>query len=52
VIDGPPFAGDVAKSALLASDLVVIPVQPSGADKWSTKKILDLITELDLQTSP
>jgi len=45
VIDGPPLAGDVAKSALLASDLVVIPVQPSGADKWSTKKILDLITE-------
>lgn len=45
VIDGPPLAGDVAKSALLASDLVVIPVQPSGADKWSTKKILDLINE-------
>jgi chromosome partitioning protein len=45
VIDGPPLAGDVAKSALLASDLVVIPVQPSGVDKWSTKKILDLITE-------
>ena len=45
VIDGPPLAGDVAKSALLASDLVVIPVQPSGADKWSTKKILDLIAE-------
>jgi chromosome partitioning protein len=45
IIDGPPLAGDVAKSALLASDLVVIPVQPSGADKWSTKKILDLIAE-------
>jgi len=45
IIDGPPLAGDVAKSALLASDLVVIPVQPSGADKWSTKKILDLIVE-------
>jgi chromosome partitioning protein len=44
-IDGPPLAGDVAKSAILASDLIIIPVQPSGADKWSTKKILDLITE-------
>lgn len=45
IIDGPPLAGDVAKSAILASDLIIIPVQPSGADKWSTKKILDLITE-------
>src|SRR5450631_1732931 len=35
-IDGPPLAGDVAKSAILASDLIIIPVQPSGADKWST----------------
>lgn len=44
-IDGPPLAGDVAKSAILASDLIIIPVQPSGADKWSTQKILELITE-------
>jgi chromosome partitioning protein len=44
-IDGPPLAGDVAKSAILASDLIIVPLQPSGADKWSTKKILDLITE-------
>jgi chromosome partitioning protein len=44
-IDGPPLAGDVAKSAILASDLIIVPVQPSGADKWSTQKILDLITE-------
>jgi chromosome partitioning protein len=45
LIDGPPLAGDVAKSAMLASDLIIVPVQPSGADKWSTKKILDLISE-------
>jgi chromosome partitioning protein len=45
LIDGPPLAGDVAKSAILASDLIVIPLQPSGADKWSTEKILGLITE-------
>jgi chromosome partitioning protein len=44
-IDGPPLAGDVAKSAILASDLIIIPLQPSGADKWSTEKILNLITE-------
>ena len=45
LIDGPPLAGDVAKSAILASDLIVIPLQPSGADKWSTEKILSLIKE-------
>jgi chromosome partitioning protein len=45
LIDGPPLAGDVAKSAILASDLIVIPLQPSGADKWSTEKILSLINE-------
>lgn len=45
LVDGPPLAGDVAKSAMLASDLIIVPVQPSGADKWSTQKILDLIAE-------
>jgi chromosome partitioning protein len=44
-IDGPPLAGDVAKSAMLASDLIIVPIQPCGADKWSTKKVLDLISE-------
>ncbi len=44
-IDGPPLAGDVAKSAILASDLIIVPLQPSGADKWSTEKILKLIEE-------
>lgn len=44
-IDGPPLAGDVAKSAILASDLIIVPLQPSGADKWSTEKILTLIDE-------
>jgi chromosome partitioning protein len=44
-IDGPPLAGEVAKSAILASDFIIVPLQPSGADKWSTEKILTLITE-------
>ena len=42
-IDGPPLVFDVAKSAIMASDLVVIPVQPSAFDIWSAKKITDLI---------
>src|ERR1700675_1577485 len=32
VIDGPPRANDIAKAAIAASDLVIIPVQPSPFD--------------------
>jgi chromosome partitioning protein len=45
VIDGPPLASDIARSAILAADLVIIPVQPSGVDIWSAKKIVDLVSE-------
>ncbi len=44
-IDGPPLASDIARSAILASDLVIIPVPPSPLDVWSAKKIVDLITD-------
>jgi chromosome partitioning protein len=44
-IDGPPLASDIARSAILASDLVIIPVPPSPLDVWSAKKIVDLISE-------
>ena len=44
-IDGPPRVYDVARSAILAADLVIIPVQPSPYDVWSAKEIVDLINE-------
>jgi chromosome partitioning protein len=44
-IDGPPLVFDVAKSAIMASHLVIIPVQPSGPDIWSAKKIVELVSE-------
>jgi chromosome partitioning protein len=44
-IDGPPRVYDVAKSAIMAADLVIIPVQPSPYDVWSAKEIADLINE-------
>lgn len=44
-IDGPPRVYDVARSAIMAADLVIIPVQPSPYDVWSAKEIADLITE-------
>lgn len=45
VIDGPPRVYDVARSAIMASDLVVIPVQPSPYDVWAAKEIVDLLNE-------
>ena len=35
VIDGPPRVTDLARSAIMASDVVVIPVQPSPYDIWA-----------------
>lgn len=45
VIDGPPRVYDVARSAIMASDLVLIPVQPSPYDVWAAKEIIDLLSE-------
>ncbi len=45
VIDGPPRVYDVARSAIMASDFVVIPVQPSPYDVWAAKEIVDLLNE-------
>lgn len=45
IIDGPPRVYDVARSAILASEIVLIPVQPSPYDVWAAKEIVDLIRE-------
>lgn len=45
IIDGPPRVYDVARSAIMASDLVLVPVQPSPYDVWAAKEIIDLIHE-------
>ncbi|MCA9215968.1 MAG: AAA family ATPase [Planctomycetales bacterium] len=45
IIDGPPRVYDVARAAIMASDLVLIPVQPSPYDVWAAKEIVDLIHE-------
>lgn len=46
VIDGAPRVYDVARSALLASDLVLIPVQPSPYDVWAAKEIVELLGDI------
>lgn len=45
VIDGPPRMDVIAKSAIAASDLVCIPVQPSPLDVWAAREIFDLVEE-------
>lgn len=45
VIDGPPRVAALARSALLAADLVLIPVQPSAYDVWATQEMVGLIEE-------
>ena len=45
VIDGPPRIAALARSALLAADLVLIPVQPSPYDVWATAEMVALIRE-------
>jgi chromosome partitioning protein len=46
IIDGPPRVYDVAKSAIAASDIILIPVQPSPYDVWSAKEVVDLVGEV------
>lgn len=45
LIDGPPRVNELARSAIMAADWVVIPVQPSPYDVWAAKDIVDLIHE-------
>ncbi len=45
VIDGAPRVNELARSAILASDYVLIPVQPSPFDVWSCAEIVNLIGE-------
>lgn len=45
IIDGPPRVNELARAAILASDMVLIPVQPSPYDVWAAKDIVDLLRE-------
>ena len=45
VIDGPPRVTDLARSAIMGSDLVMIPVQPSPYDIWAADEVVKLIAE-------
>lgn len=48
VVDGPPRVAGLMRSALLAADVVLIPVQPSPFDGWASAEILRLIEEAQI----
>src|SRR3954468_14700245 len=45
VIDGPPRVTDLARSAIMASDLVLVPVQPSPYDVWACHEVVSLLKD-------
>jgi chromosome partitioning protein len=45
IIDGPPRVTELARSAIMAADVVLIPVQPSPYDIWAAEEVVQLITE-------
>ena len=45
VIDGPPGRNEISRSAIAASDLVLIPVQPSPFDVWAAEDIVRLVSD-------
>ena len=45
VIDGPPRVSDLARSAIIAADIVVVPIQPSPYDVWAADEVIKLIQE-------
>jgi chromosome partitioning protein len=48
IIDGPPRIAALARSALLAADLVLVPAQPSPYDVWASAEMVALISEARL----
>lgn len=45
IVDGPPRVTALARSALIAADLVLIPVQPSPLDVWASAEVVALVRE-------
>jgi chromosome partitioning protein len=36
IIDGPPQAQTISRSCIVAANLVVVPIEPGGASRWSS----------------
>ena len=45
VIDGPPHAEEVARSCIIASDFVALPIEPSGLSTWASDLTVKQVRE-------
>ena len=45
VIDGPPHAEQIARSCIIASDFVALPIEPSGLSTWASNLTVQQIKE-------
>ena len=45
VIDGPPHAEAVSRSCIIASDIVVLPIEPSGLSTWASNLTVQQIRD-------
>jgi len=45
VLDGPPHAEEISRSCIIASDFVVIPIEPSGLSTWSSNQTIRQIRD-------
>ena len=45
IVDSPPRLGTEVRAAMLAADLVVLPVIPGGADVWALQETLVVLEE-------
>ena len=45
IIDAPPHAEAIARSVIIASDLVVMPIEPSGLSSWASDQTIEQIRQ-------
>ena len=45
IIDGPPHAEEVARSCIIASDFVALPIEPFGLSAWASDLTVKQITK-------
>lgn len=48
IIDSPPRTTDITRSAILASNLVLVPCTPSPYDVWASMGIIDIIQDAQI----
>lgn len=48
LIDAPPRVTELARSVILACDVILIPVQPSPYDVWASAEVVKLVEEAQI----